>query len=570
MPGVCGEIVDDIEDLILSQDITPKERYSSRRTVTYRAKKRQEEPHLELENLLEIPGTATVYVKTWGCTHNSSDSEYMAGQLAAYGFNLTNNKEDAHLWLLNSCTVKNPAEDHFRNEISDAKRLGKRIVLAGCVPQGAPKADYLKGLSVIGVQQIDRVVEVVEETLKGNSVRFLGLKKSSGRKLGGASLELPKVRRNDLIEIIAVNTGCLNQCTYCKTKHARGDLGSYPPDEIVARALLSLSEGVKEIWLTSEDTGTYGRDIGMSLPDLLWQLVNVIPDGCMLRIGMTNPPYILEHLEEMAKILSHPRVYSFLHVPVQSGSDAVLTDMKREYCRKDFETVVDFLKERVPGITIATDIICGFPTETEADFEESFDLCAKYKFPSLFINQFFPRPGTPAAKMPRVATTQEVKRRTKKLSELFQSYEPYGHKLGEIQDILVTEISHDKKYYVGHNKFYEQVLVPQEPEMFGRMVRVKIVGTQKHCMIAEPLEKIQSEPTTTVENTTVRLRANASTARQSSVNGGIVGVHTERTNSSSKLLILPLLFLGLTLVARVVWLLLYRRNVSQKHNTDPY
>lgn len=570
MPGVCGEIVDDIEDLILSQDITPKERYSSRRTVTYRAKKRQEEPHLELENLLEIPGTATVYVKTWGCTHNSSDSEYMAGQLAAYGFNLTNNKEDAHLWLLNSCTVKNPAEDHFRNEISDAKRLGKRIVLAGCVPQGAPKADYLKGLSVIGVQQIDRVVEVVEETLKGNSVRFLGQKKSSGRKLGGASLELPKVRRNDLIEIIAVNTGCLNQCTYCKTKHARGDLGSYPPDEIVARALLSLSEGVKEIWLTSEDTGTYGRDIGMSLPDLLWQLVNVIPDGCMLRIGMTNPPYILEHLEEMAKILSHPRVYSFLHVPVQSGSDAVLTDMKREYCRKDFETVVDFLKERVPGITIATDIICGFPTETEADFEESFDLCAKYKFPSLFINQFFPRPGTPAAKMPRVATTQEVKRRTKKLSELFQSYEPYGHKLGEIQDILVTEISHDKKYYVGHNKFYEQVLVPQEPEMFGRMVRVKIVGTQKHCMIAEPLEKIQSEPTTTVENTTVRLRANASTARQSSVNGGIVGVHTERTNSSYKLLILPLLFLGLTLVARVVWLLLYRRNVSQKHNTDPY
>ena len=122
---------------------------------------------------------------------------------------------------------------------------------AGCVSQGRPGADYLKGLSIIGVQQIDRVVEVVEETLKGNSVRLLGSKRAEGRKVGGAPLDLPKVRRNPLIEIIAVNTGCLNQCTYCKTKHARGELGSYPPEEIVKRAEQSFNEGVVEIWLTS-------------------------------------------------------------------------------------------------------------------------------------------------------------------------------------------------------------------------------------------------------------------------------------------------------------------------------
>lgn len=160
----------------------------------------------------------------------------------------------------------------------------------------------------------------------------MGQKKEHGKKQGGASLLLPKVRRNPLIEIISINTGCLNQCTYCKTKHARGQLGSYPigecclftsqflvllcdiseydtlieypfqfdiilTEEIVARAKQSFTEGVCEIWLTSEDTGAYGRDIGVTLPDLLWKLVEVIPEGCRLRLGMTNPPYILDHLE---------------------------------------------------------------------------------------------------------------------------------------------------------------------------------------------------------------------------------------------------------------------------------
>lgn len=486
----CNEIINDIEDLISAQDITPKERYSSRKSVKVQAKRKTKN-----ENILpapmgdNIPGTQKICVQTWGCAHNSSDSEYMAGQLAAYGYKLTDDKNEADLILLNSCTVKSPAEDHFRNEIESAKKLGKHLVLAGCVPQGAPKSSFVQGLSIIGVQQIDRVVEVVEETLKGNTVKLMGTKKENGKKIGGASLLLPKVRRNPLIEIIAINTGCLNQCTYCKTKHARGDLGSYPPEEIVARAKQAFEEGVVEIWLTSEDTGTYGRDIGTSLPELLWKLVEVIPKGCRLRLGMTNPPYILEHLEEIAKIMAVDKVYAFLHVPVQSASDAVLGDMKREYCRKDFEHVVDFLREKVPGMTVATDIICGFPTETEEDFEETIDLCKKYKFPSLFINQFYPRPGTPAALMPRVPT-QEVKQRTKKLTELFHSYQPYGHKVGEIQEVLATEVSHDKKHYVAHNKYYDQVLIPMRKEYMGKLVKVKIVEATKFSMLGQPLDEV--------------------------------------------------------------------------------
>lgn len=233
--------------------------------------------------------------------------------------------------------------------------------------------------------------------------------------------------------------------------------------------------------------GTYGRDIGSSLPELLWKLIEVIPDGCMMRVGMTNPPYILEHLAEMGKVFASDRVYKFLHIPVQSGSDSVLGEMKREYCRKDFENVVDTLRTSVPGITIATDIICGFPSETEADFDETMTLCAKYEFPSLFINQFYPRPGTPAAQMKRIPANQ-VKTRTKRLTDLFNTYEPYTERIGQEYKVLVTDISHDKKYYVGHNKFYEQILLPMERELLGKSINVRIVSATKFSMMGKILD----------------------------------------------------------------------------------
>uniref|UniRef100_A0A8C5EZU5 tRNA-t(6)A37 methylthiotransferase n=1 Tax=Gouania willdenowi TaxID=441366 RepID=A0A8C5EZU5_GOUWI len=488
MPSACDSLIDDIEDMVSFNEPTPHERQSARKCVVPRSRKKKElvtNEELQADSL--IPGTQKIWVKTWGCSHNNSDGEYMAGQLAASGYKMTDDPTEADLWLLNSCTVKNPAEDHFRNSIKKAQEQEKKVVVAGCVPQAQPRMEYLKGLSIIGVQQIDRVVEVVDEAVKGHSVRLLGQKKDGGRRLGGARLDLPKIRKNPLIEIISINTGCLNACTYCKTKHARGDLASYPIDELVERARQSFQEGVCEIWLTSEDTGAYGRDIGTDLPTLLWRLVEEIPEGAMLRLGMTNPPYILEHLEEMAKILNTPRVYAFLHVPVQSASDSVLMDMKREYCVDDFRRVVDFLKERVPGITIATDIICGFPGETEADFQETMNLVKCYRFPSLFINQFYPRPGTPAAKMEQVPAHVK-KQRTKELSQLFHSYNPYDHKIGERQCVLVTEESFDAQYYVAHNKFYEQVLVPRQAEFKGKMIEVDIYESGKHFLKGRPVE----------------------------------------------------------------------------------
>uniref|UniRef100_A0A8K9WYE7 tRNA-t(6)A37 methylthiotransferase n=1 Tax=Oncorhynchus mykiss TaxID=8022 RepID=A0A8K9WYE7_ONCMY len=490
MPSACDSPIDDIEDMVSADDPTPQERQYARKSIVPRARKRNTQQTTELIHPLlcsVIPGMQKIWMRTWGCSHNNSDGEYMAGQLAASGYKMTEDPAEADLWLLNSCTVKNPAEDHFRNSIKKAQEQDKKVVVAGCVPQAQPRMDYLKGLSIIGVQQIDRVVEVVDEAVKGHSVRLLGQKKDNGKRLGGARLDLPKIRKNPLIEIISINTGCLNACTYCKTKHARGDLASYPVEELVERARQSFQEGVCEIWLTSEDTGAYGKDIGTDLPTLLWRLVEEIPEGAMLRLGMTNPPYILEHLEEMSKILNHPRVYAFLHVPVQSASDSVLMDMKREYCADDFRRVADFLKDKVPGITIATDIICGFPGETDADFQETCDLVKEYRFPSLFINQFYPRPGTPAAKMTQVPA-QVKKQRTKELSTLFHSYNPYHHKIGETQLVLVTEESFDSQYYVAHNKYYEQVLVPKRSEFKGKMIEVEIFEAGKHFLKGRPLD----------------------------------------------------------------------------------
>lgn len=272
-----------------------------------------------------------------------------------------------------------------------------------------------------------------------------------------------------------------------------------------------------------------------------------------MRLGMTNPPYILEHLEEIGKILATPKVYGFLHVPVQSGSDSVLSDMKREYNCKEFEQVVNVLRERVPGVTIATDIICGFPTETEIDFEETMKLCEKYKFPSLFINQFFPRPGTPAARMERIPANL-VKTRTKRLTDLFNSYEPYTHKVGEIQTVLVTEISHDRKHYVGHNKFYEQVLLPMKDNLLGKSVQVKIVSATKFSVFGELLQdemawkKATSKKVTNGDLISNGLSSNCADYKDTEIRAG--------SGSKNIYIFYGLIFLALAVVYRFSWRIL--------------
>ena len=370
-------------------------------------------------------------------------------------------------------------------DLKRGRALGKALVVAGCVSQAQPDLPALNGISIIGVQQIERVVEVVQEALRGSTVRLLS-------RASRPSLDLPKVRRNPLIEIVACNTGCLGSCTYCKTVYARGKLGSYEPSALRRRVECAFhDDGVVEVWLTSEDTGAYGRDIGSSMPALMATLLDAVPDGGMLRVGMTNPPYMLEHIDAIATLLNHPRCYAFLHVPVQSGADSVLHRMRREYTVADFCRVADTLLAAVPDLTLATDIICGFPGETEADHDATLALVAKYRFPVLNISQFYPRQGTPAAKMTRVPTGV-VKARTREVSALFRSYQTFDYLVGSEQRCLVTEIAHDGVSLVGHTKGYVQVLLPSDPQLMGCMLRVRITDAAKFYVKATVLEVLHT------------------------------------------------------------------------------
>lgn len=491
----------DIEDLAFSATSTT-DRPAPRGTVSHVSRRavpaEQSFPAaVDAAQPSTVPGSQKVWVKTFGCSHNTSDAEFMAGQLAEYGYDLVNDSDSAtaDLWLINSCTVKGPSQSAVGNLVTKARKNGKHIVVSGCVPQGDRRAKELEGISVLGVTQIDRVVEAVEETLKGNTVQLLA-KKALPR------LDLPKVRRNKHVEIIPLSTGCLGACTYCKTKHARGELGSYAPEALVERVRAAVADPlVREIWLSSEDTGAYGRDLGTSLPELLRAMLAEMPhDGStMLRVGMTNPPYMLEHLAAIADALKHPACFTYLHIPVQSGSDAVLGGMNREYTVAEFERVCDELLAAVPELELATDIIAGFPGEGPQDHVDTLRLLRKYRFPHCHISQFYPRPGTPAARMKRVPT-DVVKARSREITTEVDSWgTAYDHLVGTVQQCCVVDIAADKVSLVGHNKTYAQVLLPpQAPDgsgnLLGCVVKAKIISASRWSVKGEVLEVLYRPP----------------------------------------------------------------------------
>lgn len=411
-----------------------------------------------------------VYIKTYGCAHNQADSEFMAGQLVEANYELVDDEADADLVLINTCTVKDPSEKKF---FSKLKKIKQKVIVAGCIPQSDKKNPELQDHSLIGVKQIQNIVQIADETMKGNIVHLL----QHTKKL---SLNLPKVRRNPLVEIIPISSGCMGSCTFCKTKQARGGVFSFSPKSIIKQIRVALNEGVKEVWLTSEDSGAYGLDIKITLPELLREILKIQKDF-KIRLGMINPEYVKLYGKELVEIFKDDRMFKFIHIPVQSGNDKVLQDMNRSYSVQDFKEAVKNMRT-IPNMTIATDIICGFPTETDEQFNDTLDLVKELKIPVTNISKFYPRAGTKAAAM-KPLPTKVKKARSKELSEFNLKLIDNKEWIGWEGDILIDEKGTNNTFK-GRNDFYKQVIVEGD-NLLGKKVKVKITTTTRNYLKAD-------------------------------------------------------------------------------------
>ncbi len=358
--------------------------------------------NIKTNNIGATPAAVTrgrVYIETYGCTFNASDTEVMTGLLEQAGYQVVDSPEGADVVIINSCIVKERSYLDLRKRLahfssaapSPEQRATPVVVLAGCAPKVPQHGKEFSQFPQLGPDNVASVVEVVEQALAGEIVHRVARSHE-------ARLALPKRRRNPAVEIVPISKGCLGKCTFCQTVLARGRLYSFDADEIEAAVRSAVRDGVREVWLTSQDCGAWGQDRGATLPQLLRRLAR-IPGDFLIRLGMVNPDWAKQFAEELAEIFTHPRFFRFAHLPVQCGSNAVLRAMRREYTVEDFLAVCETLRQAAPDISLATDIIAGFPTETEADWAATIELLRAVRPAVVNRSRFSPRPGTAAARL---------------------------------------------------------------------------------------------------------------------------------------------------------------------------
>lgn len=342
-----------------------------------------------------------VFVKTFGCELNKADSEVISGMLSQADFKLVNTIRESDIVIVNSCGVKLPTQNKV---LSYIKRIpkSKKIAVGGCLPKMLNIKFYAPNTDLFfDTNSITKITSLIKKN------QSISSEKKENR------INKPVIRIKKDTAIIPIAQGCLGYpCTYCSVKNARGSLTSYRKKDIQKQVRKAVKEGCKNIRLTAQDTGCWGKDIKQKLPNLLKSVLKT-KGNFEVRLGMSNPNYILEHLDEIIKIYKNPKMKKFLHIPLQSGSNKVLKDMKRKYSTQDFEKIVKKFRKEIPNISIATDIIIGFPTEGLEDFKKTLDIIKikKTKPEVLNISKYGARPNTTAANMKQIPS-QEIKRRS--------------------------------------------------------------------------------------------------------------------------------------------------------------
>lgn len=411
-----------------------------------------------------------VYIETFGCTFNQGDSQIMAGLLQESNARIVAEPEDADVIIVNTCYVKHPTEQKVLNRIKKVQEQfsDKKLIISGCMVEidqdklkkAAPAAGW------IGPRQIKSTVDVINSCLDGESARIIG--HGTDIKAG-----LPKVRFDPFVHISQICEGCVGMCTYCCTRFARGTLQSYPVNDIKKEIQSAVSDGCVEIQLTAQDTAAYGKDTGETLSELINEITS-IPGDFRIRVGMMHPKSIIGNLEELINAFKHKNVYKFLHIPIQSGSDKVLTDMNRGHTVAQFKEIISKFREEIPEISIATDVIVGYPTETDEAFEDTLNVIRDIRPNFIHISKYKHRPMALSSTLLEI-DHNTMKKRSKALNDLKSKilYENNLKEIGKIHEILITEKG-SKGGYIGRTDSYKPMVV--ENGQIGEFCNVKITG----------------------------------------------------------------------------------------------
>lgn len=405
-----------------------------------------------------------IYFESYGCTLNQSDTEVMK--------NITKNQvveseEEADVIVINSCGVKGPTEAKILNRLEKLKVAGKKIVLAGCLTANKKIANNFTSITTSAINRIDEAISASAQ----NKIVYINSIDRRGN--------IPK-SFNPPIAKIPIQQGCLSACHFCFTKLARKYM-SLSVGEIIRWVNAAIYDGCKELELTGTDLGSYGRDVGSNLIEVLEAILS-IPYDFRIRLGMSSPHYFRNMLKDLLRLYSDNRIYKFFHLSIQSGSERVVKEMNRSHTVEDWIVVKNAFREVYKdNFTVATDIIVGYPTETEEDFEMTLKFIETHRPDVVNLSKFTPRPGTIAAKL-RQLPSELIKKRSIIAHELVKkiALENNQKHIGKEYNVLVTE---PKK---GRTDFYRQVVLDRDIKI-GEYVKVYIESANHTSLFGKVL-----------------------------------------------------------------------------------
>lgn len=436
-------------------------------------------------------------VDTYGCQQNEADSEQIRGMLREMGYAFTEDTSVADVIVINTCAIREHAELRVLGNVGALTHTKRRkpnqvICLCGCSMQEPHMAEKIRKSFrhvdlVFGPHALWRFPELLQQVLLKKE-RVFATEQSDGRIAEG----LPVVRRGKIKAWVSIMYGCNNFCTYCIVPYVRGRERSREPEQILEEVRGLVAEGYKDITLLGQNVNSYGKDLdsNVDFADLLAQ-INDIPGDFLVRFMSSHPRDASQKLfETMARC---DKVAPQLHLPVQSGSSRVLKAMNRHYDRETYLDEVRRLKELIPDIVLTSDIIVGFPGETEAEFEETLSLLEEVRFDSLFTFIFSPRVGTPAAKMEDPVPMTEKKKWFQRLLDTQNRISVEKHKeyIGRILPVLVEEENPaDAVNNLNcRTDGWRLVHVPGDVSLLGQRKKVKITDCSTWSLFGEFVEE---------------------------------------------------------------------------------